>query len=285
MSLLMEVLERAQAVADRLDSELNRVAAGLEQMDRLRSQLPLGLGHTLPKVSLSDPGRLRLAGADLQKVVPTWIPTCGALLSLQEAAAQWREIADNMGTPITDSLDAARMSKGRRGWESNGADEYDTFVHRDAAVADSLETLLRHGATAIKDAGDMIDSWLTGALLQFLVLGTAVAGMLVAVWQLIVAAQAFLAAWCAANEAILAVSPWLLASASAELGAALTAVLLPLAGLVVAVGTLVVTAALVQQYLRDVAERAAQLIGKVAGDLADSTKWRAPSALPGASDW
>ena len=219
MSLLMEVLERAQAVADRLDSELNRVAAGLEQMDRLRSQLPLGLGHTLPKVSLSDPGRLRLAGADLQKVVPTWTPTCGALLSLQEAAAQWREIADNMAPPM-----------------------------------------------------------------DFVLLGTAVATMLTAVWGLIVAAQAFLAAWCAVNEAILAVSPWLLAAASAELGAALTAVLIPLAGLAISVVGVVAAAVVIQQYLKDVADRAAQSISKVASDLGDSTKWRAPSALP-ASDW
>jgi hypothetical protein len=108
--------------------------------------------------------------------------------------------------------------------------------------------------------------------------------MLAAVWGLIVAAQAFLAAWCAVNEAILAVSPWLLASASAELAAALTAVLIPLAGLAISVVGVVAAAVAIQQYLKDVADRAAQSISKVASDLGDSTKWRAPSALP-ASDW
>lgn len=285
MSVLMEVLERSEALAERLNTELIRVASGLEEMDRLRSQLPLGLGNSLPRVSLSDPGRLRTGGANLRTAAPTWAPACGALLTLQEAAVQWRDIADNMGTPITDSLDAARMSKDRRGWVSKGADEYDTFVLRDAAVSDGLEKLLRQGATAIKSAGDEIDNWMTGALVNFLALGGALLGLLGGLMGLIVTAKAFLAAWCVANETILSMSPWLLASAAAELSAALTPVLIALVGALGALIGVVVAAVGVQTYLQGVAEGAAQLINKVAGDLADSTKWRAPASLPGVSTW
>ena len=48
MTMLTEVLERAEAVADRLGTELVRVAGGLEELDRLHRRLPGGLGNTLP---------------------------------------------------------------------------------------------------------------------------------------------------------------------------------------------------------------------------------------------
>ena len=285
MTMLTEVLERAEAVADRLGTELVRVAGGLEELDHLRSRLPGGLGNTLPSVSLSDPGRLRTGANDLRKAAPTWAPACGALLTLQEAAVQWRDIADNMGTPITDSLDTARMAKDRRGWDSNGADEYDTFVRRDAAVADELETLLRQGATAIKTAGDEIDNWLTGALVDFVLLAGALLGLLIAIMELITTAQAFLVAWCAANQAILTISPWVLATASAQLSAALTPVVWSVLGIVGALIVVVGAANVIQLYLQGIAQGAAELINKVATDLGDSTMWRAPASLPGMSDW
>lgn len=285
MTRLMEVLHRAEAVAEELSVELVRVASSLEEMDRLRSRLPRGLGNTVPRVPLSDPGRLRTGAHDVRKAAPTWAPTCGPLLTLQEAAVQWRAIADTMGTPITDSLDTARMAKDRRGWESNGADEYDTFVRRDAAVADGLETLLRQGATAIKTAGDEIDNWLTGALIGFITLASGLLGMLIAIQGLITTAQAFLVAWCAANEAILTVSPWVLAAASAQLTAALTPVLWALAGILASLITVVLAAVGIQTWLQSITDGASQLINKVSTDLGDSTMWRAPTALPGLSAW
>lgn len=285
MTMLMEVLERAEAVAAELSVELVRVANGLEEMDRLRARLPGGLGHTLPRVSLSDPGRLRTGANDIRKAAPTWAPACAPLLTLQRAAAQWRAIADNLGAPITDSLDTARMAKDRRGWDSNGADEYDTFVRRDAAVADSLETLLRQGATAIKSAGDKLDDWLTGAFIYFIGLAGALLTLLIAIQGLIAAAQAYLTAWIAASGAILTLNPWVLAAASTQLTAALTPVLWALAGIVGALLAVVIAAVGIQMWLQSIIEGAAQLINKVAADLGDSTMWRAPATLPGLSAW
>lgn len=135
MTMLMDVLQRAEAIAEELSVELVRVANSLEEMDHLRSRLPNGLGNTLPRVSLSVPGRLRTGADDVRKAEPTWAPTCGPLLTL------------------------------------------------------------------------------------------------LAIQGLITTAQAFLVAWCAANEAILTLSPWLLTAASVQLSAALTPVAWAVAGI------------------------------------------------------
>lgn len=271
----IEILERVIDAAAHLERGSLNLEAQIARLQRAISSLPSDIAFRIPRPSNATVAEITKIGSQLPTKLPQYRPTCFLPMTLKQAADEWRVIADGPGREFTDSVSVVAMARGKRNWESAGAEAYGEFVTNNHIVAADLEKALRSAVRAIDEAYETTHDWMSSVWGWFLGSLTGILATVMATINLITAFITWVglaaevlggAGAIAAPGAIIAMS---------EAGAAVVVAIVATAALYY--GLLFMVQQL-EAKLSDIADSAAKVLRGPVETLEDNHPWFTPGA-------